>query len=139
MTAPKHLLFSEGHVWIDVQGNRAMLGLSDYGQELAGSIVYIGLPETGETLHKGDLFVFIEAALPEESELELSIPVSGVVTNVNRAVSEMPGSLNLNPYGSGWLVSLELSDPSELEGLLPADEYERSYPVFPEDDEGDDG
>lgn len=122
MAVPEDRFYSEEHLWVKKErGNRASIGLSDFARRLYGEILDLELPEEGEELIKGEAFGSVESARGVE---ELVAPVSGEVVEVNEEILEDPEIVNEDPYGDGWLIKVKLSDPEELEELMPADEYE---------------
>jgi glycine cleavage system H protein len=120
MNVLKGLYYSEDHEWIKVEGNKAKLGVTDHAQHELGDIVYIELPEVGAEIGAGDVFGVIESVKAASDSYS---PVTGVVTAVNDALTDAPDTINSAPYDS-WIFELELSDPSELEGLMDAEAYE---------------
>jgi glycine cleavage system H protein len=122
--APEAILsFTAHHLWLRVEDNRAQIGLSDYGQNELGEIIAVELPEVGDSLERGVVFGELESA---QTVHELTAPVSGTVMAVNAELDDHPELVNEDPYQEGWLIEVEVTDRSELEDLLPADEYEDS-------------
>ncbi len=122
--APEAILsFTANHLWVRVEGDRAHIGLSDYGQSALGEIIAVELPDVGEHVERGAAFGELESV---RTVHELSAPVSGTVIAANGDLEDQPELVNEDPYREGWLVELQINDPSELEDLLPADEYEDS-------------
>ena len=120
MDFPDELKYSKEHLWIRVDGTKAVIGLTDYAQEQLGLISAIELPEVGEELDQDDSFGSVEA---RKTVAELYAPVSGPVTEVNEEILEAPDAINDDPYDSGWLLVIEMSDPEELKLLMSADDY----------------
>lgn len=120
MKIEKGLLYSEDHEWIKVSGKKAKVGITDFAQHELGDIVYIELPEEGDELSSGDVFGVVESV---KAASDSYTPVSGTVTAVNEELADSPENVNENPYGS-WIFELELSDESELDKLMDAEEYE---------------
>ncbi|MED4602965.1 glycine cleavage system protein GcvH [Paenibacillus validus] len=118
------LKYSENHEWVRLEGNRAVVGLTDFAQEEFGVIVFIELPEVGETLRAGEPFGSMESV---KTVTELYAPVSGKVIDINRKLNENPGLINMSPYGQGWVLVVEMSDPAELDKLWDAAKYEQTY------------
>jgi len=114
------LKYTEDHEWISVDGNIATIGITDFAQSSLGDIVFVELPEEGEELEATNSFGVVESI---KSVSDLYTPVSGKVIEKNNTVEEGPESLNDDAYGS-WLVKIELSDPSELDGLMESSAYE---------------
>lgn len=121
MDIPKNLKFNTEHIWIKVNGDKAVIGVSDYAQEQLGDIIYVDLPESGYELEQNESFGTIESA---KSVSELYAPVSGHVTRVNESLKDEPELVNEEPYDSGWLLGVKLTNEDELENLMDAAEYE---------------
>jgi glycine cleavage system H protein len=115
------LKFSEDHVWVLEMGATARIGVSDYGQEQLGEILSSALCEVGKFLEPGDTFSELES---QKTVIELPSPVTGTVRAVNDAVRDDPSVINIDPYGKGWIVEVELEEPEELERLMNGEEYE---------------
>ena len=111
--------YSTDHVWIDVDGDRGRIGVTDFAQKELGDVVFIELPEIGAALRQGQSFGTIESA---KAIAELYTPVSGEVVEVNDWLKTKPASVNTNPQES-WLVAIRLTQPEELDGLLSAEQY----------------
>ena len=115
------LKFTQDHLWIRIDGERAQIGLSDYGQGDLGEVIGVELPEIGDELEKGQPFGEIESVRTVQ---ELIAPVTGAVTEINLELEEQPTMINEDPYHEGWLVELQLRDEGEIDVLMDADEYE---------------
>jgi glycine cleavage system H protein len=115
------LRFSEEDIWVRADGARAQIGLSDYAQEELGEIIAAELPEVGERIETGAPFGELESV---RTLRELLAPLNGTVTAVNADIEEHPELVNEDPYHDGWLIEVTLQDESELEELMPPDEYE---------------
>jgi len=120
MDLPEELKYSKEHLWIRVEGTKAVIGITDYAQEQLGTISAVELPQVGDELDQDDSFGSVEA---RKTVAELYAPVSGPVTEVNEELLEAPEAINDDPYDSGWLLVLEMSDPEELKLLMSADDY----------------
>ncbi len=118
---PADLHYDKEHEWVRVEGETAVIGISDFAQDQLGEVVYVDLPSVGDELVFGDTFGEIESV---KSVSELFAPVSGTVVEVNDDLDAAPESINSDAYGAGWMVKVTLSDPSQLDGLMSADEYE---------------
>jgi glycine cleavage system H protein len=114
------LRFSAGHVWVRVEGNDAILGLSDYLQDQMGEITLLALPDLGDVLHAKRRMGHVES---EEASSPIEAPISGEVVEVNAEALENPDVVNTEPYGSGWLLRIRIEDPSELDDLINEEEY----------------
>jgi glycine cleavage system H protein len=115
------LKFTQDHLWIRIDGERAQIGLSDYGQGDLGEVIGVELPEISDELEKGQPFGEIESVRTVQ---ELVAPVTGAVTEINLELEEQPTMINEDPYHEGWLVELQLRDEGEVDVLMDADEYE---------------
>jgi glycine cleavage system H protein len=113
-------LFSAAHVWVRVEGNDAILGLSDYLQDQMGEITSLALPDLGDVLHAKRRMGHLES---EAASSPIEAPISGEVIEVNAEALENPDVLNTEPYGSGWLLRVRMDDPGELEDLINEEEY----------------
>jgi len=120
MDLPEELLYSKEHLWIRVEGERAIVGITDYAQETLGAISALELPATGDELEQDDSFGTVEA---RKTVAELYAPVSGLVVEVNTEIVESPEIVNDDPYDGGWLLVIEMSDSEELKLLMSADDY----------------
>lgn len=121
MEFPKNFKYTKDHEWIDAQGTSGTIGVTGYAVEQLGDIVHIDLPEAGKTYKAGDSFGTIEST---KTVSDLYMPVAGKVTAINSAVKNAPESLQGDTYKNGWLVKIELTNPSEVTGLLDAAAYE---------------
>lgn len=121
---PKDLRYTEDHEWVryDEDAGVATVGITDYAQGELGDIVFLELPDTGTEVSEHDSCGTIEAV---KAVAELYAPVSGEVTESNADLDEEPETVNRDPYGDGWMIRIEMSDPSELDDLLDADGYEK--------------
>ncbi len=120
MDLPDELRYSKEHLWIRVEGNRAVIGITDYAQDQLGTISAIELPEVGDELEQDDSFGSMEA---RKTVAELYAPLSGPVVETNEEVLGSPEIVNDDPYDSGWLVVIEMSDPEELKMLISSEDY----------------
>ncbi len=120
MNIPTNLKYSSDHEWCSVEGNVATIGITDFAQSQLGDIVFVDVPTVGEQIAAGDLFGTIEAV---KTVSDAFSPVSGEVLEFNDAVDADPAVVNSDPYGAGWLVKIEMSDPTQLDSLLSAAQY----------------
>jgi glycine cleavage system H protein len=118
---PAELKYTKDHEWVKLSGSDARVGITDYAQKQLGDVVYLELPEIGRKLTKGDVFGTIESV---KAVSELYAPVSGEVTDVNRALGEKPEAVNVNPHES-WMIALKVTGGPEesMDGLLDAAQY----------------
>jgi glycine cleavage system H protein len=117
---PEELGYSTEHEWVAVDGVRARVGITDYAQNALGDVVYVELPSVGLAVLRGSSCAEVEST---KSVSEIYAPVSGVVVEVNEGLVDTPESLNQEPYGAGWILVIEMSDPSEVDALLDAAAY----------------
>ena len=114
-------LYQESHEWIRVEGNEALVGISDYAQSELNDVVYVELPEVGDALEKGDEFGSVESV---KASSELYMPVSGEVIAINEALEDSPELVNQDAFGKGWMVRIRLMDTAELQDLLDVGDYQ---------------
>ncbi|MGI9861669.1 glycine cleavage system protein GcvH [Moorella naiadis] len=122
MDFPANLHYSKDHEWVEIDGNRARIGITDYAQESLGDIVFVELPQVGDELSAGDSFGVVESV---KSASDVYAPVGGKVVAVNEALLDAPQDINTDPYGKGWMIELELVDPGEVESLMDAGAYQQ--------------
>lgn len=121
MNVPSNLKYSEEHEWIRVEDdNIAYIGITDYAQDQLGDIVYVDVETVDETLEKDEAFGSIEAV---KTVSELFLPVGGTILELNEALDDDPELVNNEPYEGGWIIKVQISDASQLEDLMSADEY----------------
>lgn len=121
MSIPVELRYTKEHEWVKVDGNKVTVGITDFAQNELGDIVFVELPEVGDTVAINDSFGSVESV---KTVSELYSPISGTVMAVNENLSDSPELVNESPYESAWMIEVELSDESELEQLLDAAAYE---------------
>lgn len=122
MNFPADLRYTPSHEWVRIEGDEAVVGISDFAQSELGDIVYVELPEVGRTLAKGEAFGVVESV---KTVSDVYAPVAGEVTAVNSELEPHAETINRDPYGEGWIMRLRMSDPSEVESLLTAEAYEK--------------
>ena len=115
------LRFTEDHLWVRAEANRAQLGVSDFGQEKIGEIIAVELPDVGDAVEKGEIFGELESVRTVQ---ELVAPINGTVRAVNGELEDHPSLANEDPYQEGWLIEIELADEAELEELMATEDYE---------------
>jgi glycine cleavage system H protein len=121
MNIPSNLKYSKDHEWVKVDGNIATIGITDFAQSELGDIVFVDIQTEGEDLGANEVFGAIEAV---KTVADALMPVSGKVIEVNADLEGAPESVNTDPYGAGWMIKVEMSDPAELDNLLDAAGYE---------------
>jgi glycine cleavage system H protein len=119
MNIPDDLKYTKDHEWIKIDGNTGTIGITDYAQGELGDIIYVDIPSM-DTVKQGDSFGTIEAV---KTVSDMFAPVSGKIIEVNATVNNNPDIVNTKPYNEGWLVKIEMSDLTELDGLLTAEKY----------------
>ena len=112
--------YTSEHEWIRVEGDEAIVGITDFAQGQLGDVVFVEVPEAGRQVTKGGEAAVVESV---KAASDVYAPVSGEVTQGNQAVVDEPSLVNSDPEGEGWFFRLRLSDPSELEGLMDAEAY----------------
>ena len=120
MDVPEDLRYSREHEWVRLHGTVARIGITDFAQDSLGDVVFVQLPDVGLEIVAGASASEIEST---KSVSDVYVPVSGAVHAVNAALVETPELVNSDPYGDGWILEVALTDPSELDALLDADQY----------------
>jgi glycine cleavage system H protein len=120
---PEDLLYHEEHDWARVDGSSATFGITWYAQDALGEVVFFDAPSVGAELSKGESYAEIESV---KAVSDVIAPLSGKIMEVNEALAKTPETVNDDPYGQGWLVKVELSEPSETESLMSAADYQAS-------------
>ena len=115
----KECRYAESHEWVRVDGDIAVIGISDYAQHALGNIVYVDLPEVGDQFEAGDEFGAVESV---KAASDLYTPVSGSVVEINEALEDTPEAINEDAFGT-WLIKIAMSDPSQVDNLLDAEAY----------------
>jgi glycine cleavage system H protein len=119
---PDDIKYHREHAWVRVEGKRATIGITDYAQQQMGDIVYVDLPESDTEIDADSELSEIESTKATSPVIS---PVSGTVVEANEDLADSPEIINEDPYGNGWLVTLEMNDPSELNDLMSKSEYEK--------------
>lgn len=127
---PNDLLYTKDHEWVMIEDSVAVLGITDHAQTQLGDITYIDLPDDDADVHIGDEVASIESV---KAASPVFAPVSGRVLEINSDLDDDPSTLNSDPYGTGWILKIEMSDPSEVDGLINADAYETFLATEAED------
>jgi glycine cleavage system H protein len=120
MNFPDNLKYTKDHEWVLVEGNTATIGVTDFAQSELGDIVFVDISSQGDNLGAHEIFGTIEAV---KTVSDLYMPISGEITEVNGDLDSAPESVNSDPYGSGWMVKVNMSNPSEADGLMSAADY----------------
>jgi len=118
---PDDLHYSKDHEWVRVEGNTAIVGISDYAQDSLGDVVYVELPKPGDEFAANESFGSVESV---KAVSEVFSPVSGGISGINETLADEPEKVNQDPYGQGWMIRVEMSNPGEVDSLLTAAEYE---------------
>jgi glycine cleavage system H protein len=117
---PADLRYSSDHEWIRQDGNTVTIGITEFAQDSLGDVVFVEAPEASSVVIAGDSFTEVEST---KLVSDIYAPVSGTIVAINEKLDDTPELLNSDPYGDGWLCSIEMSDPSQLDGLMDADSY----------------
>ena len=115
------LRYSESHEYVKIEGDCAVVGITDFAQEQLGNVVYVDVPEVGDEVTAGETFGAVESA---KAASDLVCPVSGEVVEVNEALEDEPELVNKDAFGEGWIIKVKLTNPEEVEQLLDAKGYE---------------
>lgn len=120
MKVPGELKYSKDHEWVRVEGDVAIVGVTDFAQSELGDIVFVEVETEGETLDSEAVFGTIEAV---KTVSDLFMPVSGEIVEFNKDLESNPEAVNSDPYGAGWMIKVKMSNPSEIDGLMDAAAY----------------
>lgn len=123
MNFPEELKYTKEHEWVRVEGDVAIVGVTDFAQSELGDIVFVEIETEGEDLSKDDVFGTIEAV---KTVSDLFMPISGEIIEVNQGLQDSPESVNSAPYTDGWMIKIKLSDEKELDQLMNATQYKES-------------
>lgn len=122
---PSDLRYTAEHEWVRLDGDLAVIGITDHAQQQLGDVVYVDLPAPGAEVEEGQPFGEVEST---KSVSDLFAPVTGTVESRNDALDDRPELVNSDPYGDGWMVAIRMSDPSQADDLLDAEAYTASLP-----------
>lgn len=114
--------YTKTHEWIRVEGDKACVGITDYAQQQLSDIVYVEMPEVGDSFEKGEAFGVVESV---KAASDFYMPVAGEIVELNEELEDSPDLVNRDPYGDGWFVKFVIEDPDELDTLMDADAYQR--------------
>lgn len=120
MNIPGNLKYTKDHEWVRIEGEMAVIGITDYAQNQLGDIVFIDIQTVGESLEKEKVFGAIEAV---KTVADAFMPLSGTVEAMNEALESAPEMVNQDPYGEGWMIRIKISDPDQIGGLLTPEAY----------------
>jgi glycine cleavage system H protein len=122
MNFPSELKYTKDHEWVKINGNEALIGITDFAQRELGDIVYVDVNSIGETIQKEAVFGSVEAV---KTVSDLFMPLTGEVLEVNKDIDSAPEFVNKDPYGKGWMIKIKISNPSEISELLDVEEYKK--------------
>lgn len=122
MNFPDNLRYTKDHEWIRLEGDEAIVGITDFAQHELGDIVYVEIETVGQQLNAGDVFGTVEAV---KTVSDLFLPVDGSVTEINPKLNSNPELVNNDPYGEGWMAKVKLSNASDVESLMNAEAYQK--------------
>jgi glycine cleavage system H protein len=120
MNLPDDLRYSQSHEWVRVQGDTALVGITDFAQNELGDVVFVELPTPGRQIQQDDIFGSIESV---KAVSDLISPLTGEVLETNEPLSTDPAVVNTSPYDDGWMLKVKLDDPAQVEGLMTAEQY----------------
>ena len=120
MNIPAELRYSKDHEWVRIEGDTAVVGITDFAQSQLGDIVFVDVTTEGETLEQHDIFGTVEAV---KTVSDVFLPVGGTIIAFNQTLNDSPESVNKDPYGAGWMVKVKMSNPEEVNSLMDADSY----------------
>jgi len=118
---PDDLHYSKDHEWVRVEGNVAVVGITDYAQDSLGDVVYVEVPKAGDEFAANEPFGSVESV---KAVSEVFSPVSGEVVGINETLADAPEKVNTDPYGEGWMIRVQMTKPGEVDSMLTAAEYE---------------
>lgn len=123
MNTPSELKYTKDHEWVRIEGNTAIIGITDFAQGELGDIVFVDVDSVDDELASGDVFGSVEAV---KTVSDLFLPLTGKVTEFNSDLEDQPELLNTDPYGKGWIIKLEIGEDAEIAELLSAEQYQES-------------
>ena len=122
MNLPENLRYTKDHEWIRVEGDEAIIGITDFAQHELGDIVYVEVESVGKQLNAGEIFGTVEAV---KTVSDLCLPVAGTVTEVNPKLNQNPDLVNTDPYGEGWMVRMKFNEAGDIDALMDAQGYQK--------------
>ena len=117
---PEDRRYTKEHEWVKIEGDQALVGITDYAQDQLGDVVYVELPKVGDRVEAGSTFGVIESV---KTASDLYAPVTGEVVAVNSDLVDQPQAVNDDPYQNGWMIKIKVADATQVEGLLTAEQY----------------
>lgn len=120
MNIPTELKYTKDHEWVRIEGDSATIGITHFAQGELGDIVYVDVDTVDETIEKDEVFGSVEAV---KTVSDLLMPLTGEITEFNEALEDEPEKVNSDPYGKGWMIKFSISDPSQIDTLLSAEDY----------------
>ena len=120
LSFPEDVRYAESHEWVNAAGETAKIGITDYAQDQLGDIVFVELPDVGESFEKGSEFGTVESV---KAVSELYMPVSGEIVAINEGLEDAPELINNTPFSDGWMIEVKLEDSSEVDNLMDKDAY----------------
>jgi len=121
MNFPAELRYTKDHEWIRIEGDHAVVGITDFAQRELGDIVYVEVETVGQELNAGDVFGTVEAV---KTVSDLYLPLDGTISEVNSKLNANPELVNSDPYGEGWMVKMTIKNLADVEGLMTAEAYQ---------------
>lgn len=121
MSYPDNLRYTKDHEWIQLEGDTATIGITDFAQKELGDIVFVEIETVGKSLQANEVFGTVEAV---KTVSDLFLPVSGTITELNPELANAPELVNTDPYGQGWMIKMKVDNPADIEGLLDAAGYQ---------------
>ena len=121
MSIPTEIKYTKEHEWISLNGEVAMIGITDHAQSQLGDIVFVELPDVDSEINQNDTFGVIEAV---KTVADLFAPVKGLIIELNSSLEDSPDLINSDPYGAGWIIKVKVSDSNQYDDLMSSDEYE---------------
>lgn len=118
---PEDLHYSKDHEWVRVEGDQAIIGITDYAQNSLGDVVYVELPKAGDEFAANEPFGSVESV---KAVSEVFTPIAGTVVTINESLADEPETVNSDSYGQGWMIRVKMANPGEVDSLLTAAEYE---------------
>jgi len=125
MDTPRNLKYTNTHEWVRVEGKKVVVGITDFAQDQLSDLTYVELPTVGDSFSGQEEVAVVESV---KAASDIYAPISGTIIDVNNTLLDRPEVINADPYGEGWLFKMTPDDPTELESLMDADQYDQSMP-----------